>query len=155
MSFLYIPAHGRLMYVCSMNWSFETMMIGRDLPLACTAPVSFPDGIAGAFTSLEQLFPDSGLRNRYGLSRPDNKGNILYQAAVGVRPEETIPPNMQRILLRQGKYAYFDIPDFMNNISLIGETFQRLTALPDIDPEGYCIEWYTGPKDLRCLIRLK
>lgn len=138
-----------------MNQSVETMYVDRDIELACLPPVVFPDGIAAAFSVLEQRFPETGYRNRYGLSRPEAGGNILYRAAVELLPDDDFPEGMQRMILPKGNYAYFNIPDFMNNISLIGASFERLTALSDIDPEGYCIEWYTGTRDLRCKILLK
>lgn len=137
-----------------MELVMETMVIDRELNLAALEPVPFPDGIAGAFVALDTLFPEKQ-RLKYGLSRRDTDGQIAYQAAVGLLPGEHHPDGLMKIVLHSGKYAYFDIPDFMNHISWIGEAFQKLTALDDIDPKGYCIEWYTGTRDVRCMVRLK
>jgi len=43
---------------------------------------------------------------------------------------------------------------FMNDIPLIGKTFEKLLANPDIDSDGYCVEMYIA-KDVRCMDRLK
>lgn len=155
MSLLYMPANRPSRYVCDMEIVMDTMYMEQDVRLAATAPVSFPDGIGEALASLRRNFPDDSHRQLFGLSRPDETGTIRYRSAVRLLMGEEYPSGMDSILLPSGKYAYFDIADFMNNISWIGETFKRLITLPDIDPEGYCIEWYTGAKDVRCMVRLK
>jgi hypothetical protein len=30
-----------------------------------------------------------------------------------------------------------------------------LLTQPNIDPNGYCLEWYLNGKDVRCMVRLK
>lgn len=151
---MYIVAFSPIGYFCGMELVMETMMIDRDLQLAALEPVPFPEGVAGAFVTLGNLFPEVQ-RLKYGLSRPDVSGQIIYQAAVGLHPDEVHPDGLHKVILHSGKYAYFDIPDFMNHISYIGDAFKELTSRDDIDPEGYCIEWYTGTRDVRCMVRLK
>jgi hypothetical protein len=36
----------------------------------------------------------------------------------------------------------------MKDISGIRETFDKLLSHPDIDPDGYCVEWYLSNKDV-------
>ena len=31
---------------------------------------------------------------------------------------------------------------------------QMLISQPDIDPNGYCLEWYLNDMDVRCMVRL-
>ncbi len=43
----------------------------------------------------------------------------------------------------------------MKDLPAIGNTFQQMIARPDIDPEGYCVEWYLSDKDVQCMVRLQ
>jgi hypothetical protein len=58
-------------------------------------------------------------------------------------------------VLKAGNYASVFLPDFHKNVAEVGETFQRLVALPDMDPETRCVEWYPKPEDMYCMVRLK
>jgi hypothetical protein len=42
----------------------------------------------------------------------------------------------------------------MQNIPKVKETFQKLLAQPDVDPNGYCLEWYLNDKDMKCMVKL-
>jgi len=42
----------------------------------------------------------------------------------------------------------------MKDIDSIGAAFNKLIQLSDIDPQGYCIEWYLSDKDVRCMVRV-
>lgn len=43
----------------------------------------------------------------------------------------------------------------MDDIPAIGKAFKELLAIPGIDPEGACVEWYLSNKDVQCMVRLK
>ncbi len=47
------------------------------------------------------------------------------------------------------------INDYAKDIMSIDRAFKELLALPDLDPQGYCVEWYYNEKDVKCMIRLK
>ena len=52
------------------------------------------------------------------------------------------------------KDLLFSINNYMKDIPAIGNAFQQLTALPDIDAQGYCVEWYLNDKDVKCMVRI-
>ena len=43
----------------------------------------------------------------------------------------------------------------MNDIESINNAFKEMLSNPEIDPDGYCVEWYHTEKDVKCMIRLK
>lgn len=42
----------------------------------------------------------------------------------------------------------------MKDLPAIGKAFEQLTALPGIDPAGYCVEWYESQKNVKCMVRM-
>lgn len=107
-----------------------------------------------AHQKLHTLAPFSQERRYFGISRPEEKGNIVYRAAAEEKTEgEAAKLNCEELVIKKGQYTYMTINDYMNNIQKIGKAFNELTALPDIDPEGYCVEWYLNEKDVRCMVR--
>jgi len=42
----------------------------------------------------------------------------------------------------------------MKDLQSIGKAFHELISQPEIDPNGYCLEWYLNQSDVRCMVRL-
>jgi len=42
----------------------------------------------------------------------------------------------------------------MKDVAAIADAFRTLTALPEIDREGCCVEWYLTQDDVRCMVKL-
>jgi hypothetical protein len=133
----------------------ETFRIENEIKVLCITAESFPDGIEAAFSTLNKKVPISDKRTQFGISRPD-KGVITYKAAAEeIIDGEAESLGLERFVVRKGEYICELIPDFMDNIPSIGKTFQKLLKHPEIDPEGYCLEWYLNEKDVRCMVKLK
>ena len=115
---------------------------------------SFPDGILAAHQKLHTVIPYSTERKYLGISRPEN-GAIIYKAgAEELNPDEAEQFKLDILILKKGNYAYIDIHNYMNDLQGIGQAFNQLTELPNIDPQGYCVEWYLNDKDVKCMVRL-
>lgn len=56
--------------------------------------------------------------------------------------------------LKSGRYVSILLHDYYKDLESIGNAFQELLKHPDIDPHGYCVEWYLSEKDVRCMVRL-
>jgi hypothetical protein len=56
--------------------------------------------------------------------------------------------------IKKGAYQSVTILQFMDDLPRIGQTFLQLLAHPNIDPSGYCLEWYLNEQDVRCMVRL-
>jgi hypothetical protein len=133
----------------------ETIIIDQDIKVFYEQAASFPDGVKAAHEKLHSLFPFSEKRKYFGISRPEN-GVIIYKAAV----EEIIEGEAEKfgfptMVLKKGNYISTVIHDFMKDIPVIGRTFQQLLSHPEIDPAGYCVEWYFNMQDVRCMVQLK
>jgi hypothetical protein len=133
----------------------ETFQLTQDINLICITAKSFPDGINSAFIALNEIAPHSKDRDYFGLSRPNELGEITYKAcAMELNPGEADKFSCESMSIKSGQYKSIVIMDFMKDPSGIGKAFQQLIAIPEIDPNGYCIEWYLNDKDVRCMVRL-
>jgi hypothetical protein len=133
----------------------EAITIDKDIKVFYVTAISFPDGIMEAHQKLHSLVPFSTNRRYFGISRPE-KGVIVYKAAAEeINPGEAKKFNLDELVLKKGKYISATINDYMKDIPAIDKTFKKLLSNPDIDPQGYCVEWYLSQKDVRCMVRLK
>lgn len=133
----------------------EIITIDKDITAMCVTASSFPNGVLAAHQKLHSLIPYSTERKYLGLSRPENGGSIVYHAgAEELESGEAEKLKLETLVIKNGKYASIIIHDYMKNIEAIGEVFTKLTDLPDIDPKGYCVEWYISDEDVQCMVRL-
>lgn len=133
----------------------ETFTLDNDIKVFYITATSFPDGIMDAHQKLHVLVPFSTQRKYFGISRPENGHDIIYRAAT----EETYPGeaetyHCETLILKKGSYISTTLHDYMKDLSIIGRTFDELLTHPDIDPNGYCVEWYLNQQDVKCMIRL-
>ena len=133
----------------------ETTIFDNDISVFYVTAGHFPSGIMDAHQKLHSLVPFSPGRKYFGVSRPEN-GVIVYRAGT----EELIPGEgknfgCETLVLKKGKYISETINNYQENIESIAETFQSMLTHPGLDPEGYCVEWYFNPSDVKCMIRLE
>ncbi|MCW3119052.1 MAG: putative transcription activator [Chitinophagaceae bacterium] len=133
----------------------EIITITKDIKVFYITASAFPDGIMDAHQKLHELVPFSTARKYFGISRPEN-GVIVYKAATEeINPGEAEKLNCDELVLKRGNYICLTIKDYLNDIQSIGKAFKELLLYPDLDPNGYCVEWYLNNKDVKCMIRLK
>ncbi len=133
----------------------ETEIIDKDIKVVYVNATSFPDGIMAAHEKLHTLLPYNADRGYFGLSRPENGGDIVYKAAAEeLVSGEAESLGLDTITLKKGNYASITVNDYMKDMTAIGTAFQQLIALPDIDPQGYCVERYLSQTNVRCMVRL-
>ena len=133
----------------------ETYIIEKDIKVLYVTAISFPEGVGGAYKKLHSLLPAESKRTQYGISNPNESGQIIYKAAV----EESFPGEGEQFgcktfTIKKGAYASELLIDWEKNESIIGKTFQKLLMHPDLDKHGYCLEIYLNEKDVRCLVPL-
>lgn len=132
----------------------ETLQFNNDIKVMYVQAPSFPDGIMAAHQKLHSVVPYSTQRKYFGISRPED-GVINYKAgAEELNPAESEQYDLDTLILKKGNYTCITVNDYMKNIQAIGQAFDELTQLPNIDPQGYCVEWYISDKDVRCLVRM-
>lgn len=138
-----------------MSENIELFTLDNDIKVFCETAKSFPDGIAKAQQDLHSLVPFSGERRYFGISRPNEKGAVFYQAATEeVYQGEAEEYGFETFIIESGRYISLLVPDFIDNVQQIVKAFQMLTVYPGIDPEGYFIESYLNERDVRCMIKL-
>lgn len=128
----------------------QTIELENDILLYCVKASSFPQGIMPAFGELQRLAPSP--RRHFGISHGSANG-IVYYAGTDEATEELIKTGIP-FTVKKGTYRAVDIPDFMRDPMQVGKTFQQLTALPELDPEGCCVEVYLNDTDVRCMVRV-
>lgn len=134
----------------------ETIKLDNDINVFYVTAKTFPEGIPEATKKLHQLFPFSKERNIFGLSRPEDNGHIVYRAAAEeLNKGEAEKFNCPTLVIKKGNYRCITVDDFRKDIMSIDRAFKQLLTQPNLDPQGYCVEWYATDKDtVRCMIRL-
>jgi hypothetical protein len=133
----------------------DKTLIRNDIRVFFVTAKSFPQGIMAAFDELRSIVPGSEVRTYYGISRPE-KGIITYKAAVEeLYPGEAENLGTETMVIKKGEYVSSTLMQFMKNVEEIGCTFQKLLSEPELDPDGYCIEWYFNETDVKCMVKKK
>lgn len=134
----------------------ETYTIEKDITVVCVHASSFPGGIDDAHTRLHSTLPALEQRTAYGISWSDGKGGIIYKAAVEqIQEGKAETYGLETFVIRKGTYMSELLLNFREDKDRVGSTFQKLLALPALDPKGYCLELYLNEKDMRCMVPLK
>lgn len=132
-----------------------TQHIEQDITIYCLTATSFPAGVKEVYDKLHAEFPPENGRTYFGLSWPDGKGSLVYKACVKLSETDTLPSApYEPFVIAKGSYLSEDIKSFMSDVTGIGRLFQQMIHEPGIDPNGYCLEMYLNPTDVRCMVRL-
>jgi hypothetical protein len=133
----------------------ETISIDTDISVICIRTESFPGGITKAKQELKHRVPHFSKRRYFGILREEETDGVEYKAGVEEKFQgEACKLNCENFMIRSGHYVGLTIKDYTMDIQIISSLFRKLIALPGIDPEGYCIQWYVNDKDVRCMVRL-
>lgn len=128
----------------------------KDIPIFYVTASSFPEGVMAAHEELRSLVPFSAGRMFFGVSRPEQGGSIVYRAAAEeLYKGEGTKFNCDTLILKKGEYIGMDVKDYMKDVQSVQRAFDEILDLPDLDPNGYCVELYLSEKDVRCMIRLE
>jgi predicted transcriptional regulator YdeE len=134
----------------------KNFTLNEEIEVMCVAAESFPEGIAAAHQKLDAIAPVASDRRHFGISRGDGSGGTIYKAAAEEKEAgEAEKLGLERFTIRKGKYAQERVENFMRNIPKVAETFKKLLAHPELDPNGYCLEWYLSNRDMKCMVKLK
>lgn len=135
----------------------EKIKLKNDIKVFYVTAKSFPQGISDSIDKLHSLIPYSKERNIFGLSRPENNEGIVYRAAAEEMYEgEAEKLNCETLTIPKGEYVSITVSEFRKDIMSITRAFQKLLKEPNIDPHGYCVEWYASDKqEVKCMIRLE
>jgi len=125
----------------------------EDVHLFCYKAKSFPDGIQEAFDTVQQNVSDCEKRDWYGISYMNEKGEIVYKAAVN-KLSENEQHEFESFTIKKGTYLSENITDWMKDPTRLGEAFKKMLADPRLDYTFPCVEWYHTNDDVLCLVRI-
>ena len=134
----------------------QTIKIENDIKVFYVTANAYPDGIMDAHKKLHSIVPFSYQRKYFGVSRPENNSGIVYKAAT----EETFlgeaeKYNCETMVLSKGNYLSIILTNYRKNLPSIGNAFQKILSQPNIDPQGFCIEWYINENEVNCMVKLE
>jgi hypothetical protein len=133
----------------------EKYNIDNDIKVFYVTAESFPDGIGAAFQKLLSFLPLPNERILYGISYPNEQGEIIYRAAVKESfPGEGKQNGCETFIIKKGEYQSELLVDWRRDERIVGKTFEKLLKHPGLDKNGYCLEIYINEKDVRCLVPL-
>jgi hypothetical protein len=134
----------------------ETVRFENDIIAMCITATSFPAGVPKAHESLHAVVPFSYDRKYFGISYPDKKGNIIYKAAASeLKKGELESHKLEPFTIPAGEYFSVIIRNYQQDLPSITRVFDELTSRKDIDPNGFCLEWYFNEHDVRCMVKTK
>lgn len=132
----------------------EKFVIEKDISALCVQATSFPKDVSGAFSTLIAKLAGDSDRQLYGISHPAANGVIIYRAAAKEAYHgEGKEKDLETFVIRDGTYISIFLEDWKKDEMNIGRSFSKLLTYPGIDPNGYCLEIYSGD-DVRCLVPL-
>lgn len=130
--------------------------LDKDITLLYVTATSFPEGVMAAHQQLHATISFNAERKYYGISYPDKSGSIIYKAAAEeMYAGEAAEKELETFIVKKGAYASIIVPDYMNEKAAIGEAFQKLLKHPQLDPQGFCLEWYLSKTEVQCMVPLK
>lgn len=131
----------------------EKTKIEKDIKIFYVKAKSFPEGIHEAIDALHALTPKSKNRRFFGVSSPDKKGIIQYKAcAEEIKKNEGKSLGLETFTIKKGNYLSILVKNFKKEPMQIGNAFQEILSQKEIDPNGYCLEWYQGEDNVLCLV---
>jgi len=125
----------------------------HDVKTFCVTASSFPDGIEEAHTTLHAQLPPNERRSFYGISYNLADGTTIYKAAAEVM-EDDGAIELELFIIKNGPYNSFYISDYRKHTDSISQAFELLLQQHEVDPEGYCLEWYINNNDVKCMVPL-
>ena len=134
----------------------ETITLEKDIRVFYVTADSFPAGILAAHEKLHSIVPFPKDRRFFGLSRPENNQGIVYKAATEeISPNEAEKYHCDTLLIKKGNYRSMTLNDYAKDPQSIERTFKKILESPNLDPRGYCVEWYLNDnKTVRCMVRI-
>jgi hypothetical protein len=133
----------------------ETYTLTNDIEVFYVKAKSFPEGIGEAHERMHALLPSLVGRKLFGISHPDQSGQIIYMAGVEAHyKNEGKEFGCDTFVIKRGAYTSEIVKNYNTQLARIAKIFETMIAEPAIDGEGACVEEYISENELRCMVRL-
>lgn len=131
----------------------DKFSLSNNIKVMCLTANKFPEGVAEAHQQLHGKFSLKEERRFFGISHPGPDGKITYKAAAEeLREGETEALGLEPFTIQKGHYNCFYLKNFHEDPNWIREAFEILLNQDEVDPNGYCLEWYIGENDVKCMV---
>lgn len=131
----------------------DSFTFQEDTPVFCVTALNGRQGAADAMATLKSLLPDDSRRHVYGLYWPGKDGGT-YKAAMSKLEGDSFIESGEVFTIKNGPYNSFYITDYRSQPGSVDRAFEILRGQHEVDPEGYCLEWYVNEHDVKCLVPL-
>ena len=135
----------------------ETYTFPQNITAIYVEASSFPNGVLAAHKTLRAKVGEGAGRRFFGISYPNEKGEIIYKAAAGeLYPGEAGELGLATFTIRKGDYISELLKDWMKQEGKIKDVFQDLLkqAGANVAGDGYCLEEYINDTDVRLMVTL-
>lgn len=134
----------------------EKVVVKENINILCLPAQKFPDTIAETHHQLREMIPHKEGRRFFGLSRPNANGVVGYAAAAEqLETSEADILGLQEYTVPEGTYYCITLSNLSKDTAAISQAFDEILKQPDIDPNGFCLEWYPNETDIHCMVRLR
>ena len=135
----------------------EIYNLKNNIEVFYVTAVNFPEGIEDAYKKLYSILPENKMRNFFGISYPNENGNIIYKAAAeALFPGESEKYNLESFTIKKGDYISEKITNWKKDVSEVSNVFQKLLQDNRINRQnGYCLEMYVNDNDMICLVPIE
>ncbi len=134
----------------------EIYNISNDIEVFYIAAEKFPEGIEDAYNKLNSVINKDSLRMFFGISYPDENGNIIYKAAAReLFPGEKDQYDLPGFTIKKGDYISSTVKNWKNDVTQISNIFRELLNDERIDENGYCLEMYVNNDAVICMVPLE
>jgi len=131
----------------------DSFTFQEDTPVFCVTALNGRQGAADAMATLKSLLPHDSRRHAYGLYWPGKDGGT-YKAAMSKLEGDPAIESGEVFTIKNGPYNSFYITDYRSQPGAVDRAFEILRGQHEVDPEGYCLEWYVNEHDVKCLVPL-
>jgi hypothetical protein len=131
----------------------DSFTFQEDVPTYSQDVFSFPGGVPEAHAMMREQLPLHERRRFFGVSWRDKDGGMVYKA-LAEKLDDEADPGMETFVIRNGPYNSFYINNFPEDPNKIRKAFDVLTKQHEVDPDGYCLEWYINEHDVKCMVPL-
>ena len=133
----------------------DSFILGEDIKVMYVTATDFPEGVERAHIQLHAMLTEKERRRFFGISWLGEDGHFIYKAACDeMEPGEAQKLGLETFTIKEGPYNSFYIKDFMEDVGSIKRAFKLLLEQHEVDPDGYCLEWYIGDNDVKCMVPL-
>lgn len=132
----------------------DSFNLQEDIKVICLDAKSYPDGAKAAHLELQVNLKHEERRRFFGILMNENGQQIYKAAAEEMENGEAAQYGLEEFTIKKGSFNSFFIADYRKDESAITHAFELLRKEHEVDPDGYCLEWYIGENDVKCMVPL-